>query len=56
MYVNIISAIMGIIHRLIFYLKHTEDNVRTSQETHYVFATNPTATCDLWVCDDGTLK
>jgi hypothetical protein len=28
-------TILDIIHRPVFYLKHTMDNFRTSQETHY---------------------
>jgi hypothetical protein len=34
-------------YRLFFYLKHTVDNIRTSQETHYVSATSPTGKCDV---------
>jgi predicted permease len=41
-YINIVIAILNIIHRPVFYLKHTTGNVRTSQETHYVSATSPT--------------
>jgi hypothetical protein len=31
-----------IIHRPAFYLEHMVDNIRTSQETHYVSAKSPT--------------
>jgi hypothetical protein len=34
-------AIVKIIHRPAFYLKHKVDDVRTSQETRYVSATEP---------------
>jgi hypothetical protein len=34
MYINIIVTIVDIIPRSVFYLKHTMDNVRTSQEIH----------------------
>jgi hypothetical protein len=35
------SIILDIIYRLVLYLKHTFPNVRTSRETHYVYATSP---------------
>jgi hypothetical protein len=42
-YNNITITILGISHRPIFYLKHAMVNVRTSQETHYVTATEVNA-------------
>jgi hypothetical protein len=41
MYINITATILDIIHRSAFYLKHRMDNYRTSQEAHYVSATEP---------------
>jgi hypothetical protein len=41
-YIDITIAILDNIHRPVFYLKHTMDNVRTSQETRYASATSPT--------------
>jgi hypothetical protein len=35
-------TILDIIRRPAFNIKHTLDNVRTSQETHYISATHPT--------------
>jgi hypothetical protein len=40
-YINITVTILDIIHRPVFYLKHTMDNVRTSQKTRYVSTTEP---------------
>jgi hypothetical protein len=37
-YTNITLTILYSIHRPVFYLKHTVDNVLTSQETYYVYA------------------
>jgi hypothetical protein len=34
-------TILVIIHRPVFYLKHTMGDVHTSQETHYVSTTEP---------------
>jgi hypothetical protein len=42
LYIDIIATALDIIHRLVSYLKHTADNVRTSQEAHYVYTTSPT--------------
>jgi hypothetical protein len=50
-YINITTTILDIIHRLIFYLNHTVDNVLTSQEIIYIYATSQTVYCDLWVSD-----
>jgi hypothetical protein len=44
---NITITVLVVIHRPALYLKRTISNVRTSQETHYVSATNPTGQCDL---------
>jgi hypothetical protein len=40
-YINVTIAILYIIHRPLFYLKHTTNNVCTSLETHYISATKP---------------
>jgi hypothetical protein len=39
---NITITIIDSANRPVFYLKHTMDNIRTSQKTHYVPSTNPT--------------
>jgi hypothetical protein len=42
-YINITITILDIIYGLVFYfLKHVMDDVRTSQEAHYLSATGPT--------------
>jgi hypothetical protein len=46
-YINITITVLDIIHRPVFYLRHMMDNVRTSQEAHYVTTTSPTGQCDL---------
>jgi hypothetical protein len=38
-------TILDIIHRPVFYLKHTMGNVRTSQEAHYLSAASPIGKC-----------
>jgi hypothetical protein len=38
---TITIAVVDIIHRPVFYLKHAMDIVHTSLETHYVSATSP---------------
>jgi hypothetical protein len=38
----LIIKILDIFHRLVFHLKHTMGNVRTSQETYYVSTTSAT--------------
>jgi hypothetical protein len=40
--INKSVTVLDIIHRPVFYLKHTMDNVRTSQETLFASATSPT--------------
>jgi hypothetical protein len=39
---NVTITVLDIINRPAFYLKDMVENVRTSQETHYVNATSPT--------------
>jgi hypothetical protein len=40
-YNSITVAILDIVLRPVFYLKHTVDNVPSSQEAHHVSATSP---------------
>jgi hypothetical protein len=40
-YVNATATVLDIIHRPVFYLKHTGHNIRTSQEAPYVSTTSP---------------
>jgi hypothetical protein len=35
-------SILDVIQRPVFYLKHTTDNIRTSQETHHFSTTSQT--------------
>jgi hypothetical protein len=40
--IGVTVTVLDIIHRPVFYLKHTVDNIRTSQEAHHVSAMSPT--------------
>jgi hypothetical protein len=48
-YINITIKVLDTLHPPALYLKHTMDNVRTLQKTHYASATSPAGYCDLTI-------
>jgi hypothetical protein len=52
-YINVTIIFPVIIHRHVLYIKHTTDNVRTSQETYYLSATESSRliVCKIWDFD-----